>query len=107
MDTNQAKSITEVDPVAYVLDKLRDRLRPHESISIINEVEEIIREKWVGLGKNQIDALKLLVDIQFRKLAKVLPDLKVVDGAVGETASKVNFIINVESPSAPKETKIL
>lgn len=83
------------------IEELRVRLRPHKCSEIINEVESTLRDEYYNLGKNQIDALKLLVDIQFRKLSKFMPDLKAMDHNVGETASKVNFIINLDHVKPP------
>ena len=97
----------DINPVTFVIDKLRVRLRPNESVGIIQDIEEILLDKWPTLTKNQIDSLKLIVDIQFRKLAKIMPDLKMMDHNMGETASKVNFIINVGDKTNSTETKIL
>jgi len=97
----------DINPVTFVIDKLRVRLRPNESVGIIQDIEEILLDKWPTLTKNQIDALKLIVDIQFRKLAKILPDLKLMEHGMGETASKVNFIINVGDKASSTETRIL
>lgn len=95
MDVQKVIPITEIDRKQYAVDQLRDRLRPFDAVDTINEIQIIIKDEWRMLGKNQIDALKLQSDIQFRKLSKLLPDLKAMDHSVGDTASKVNFIINM------------
>jgi hypothetical protein len=97
----------DINPVNFVIDTLRTRLRPNESVGIIQDIEEILLERWPTLTKNQIDSLKLIVDIQFRKLAKIMPDLKMMDHSMGETAAKVNFIINVGPKTDDTETKII
>ncbi len=105
--TRNALQLNDIDKKQFTLEQLRERMRPFDALDIINEVQDIVRDQWEVLGKNQIDALKLQVDIQFRKLTKVLPDLKAMDHSVGESASKVNFVINLESNSPTKETKKL
>ena len=104
MELPKVTPIAELDRKAYAVDQLRDRLRPFDAVDTINEIQTIIRDEWRTMGKNQVDALKLQSDIQFRKLSKILPDLKAMDHSVGETASKVNFIINMSGTSAPSET---
>lgn len=102
MESN-ATPVSQIDRKAFSVDQLRERLRPFDAVDIINEVQDTLREEWRGLGKNQIDALKLQVEIQFRKLAKVLPELKAMDHTIGEGSSKVNFVIHMDkTPSAPK-----
>jgi hypothetical protein len=102
-----ALQLSDIDKKQFTLEQLRERMRPFDALDIINEVQDIVRDQWEVLGKNQIDALKLQVDIQCRKLSKVLPDLKAMDHSVGESASKVNFIINLDGASPNKETKRL
>ena len=106
--SQNALQLTAEDQKKFTVDQLRERLRPFDSLDLINEVQEIVKQEWETLGKNQIDALKLQFDIQFRKLSKVLPDLKAMDHNMGETASKVNFIINLDGVKpAAAETKKL
>ncbi len=92
---NSPPKITEIDRKVLNAEELRTRLRPFDAVDIINEIQAIIQTEHRSMGKNQIDALKLQADIQFRKLAKILPDLKAMDHQMGDTASKVNFIINM------------
>lgn len=107
MTTKTTLTITDLDKREFNLAQLRDRLRPFDCLDLINEVQDIVQDQWEVLSKNQIDALKLQTDIQFRKLLKILPDLKAMDHAVGESASKVNFIINLDGIKPEKETKTL
>jgi hypothetical protein len=86
----------------YNTDILRKRVRPLDVFDEIDEVGDILAREWEALTKNQIDALKLRVDILFRKLAKVLPDLKLMEHDVGDTAGKVTFIMNLsDKPHNP------
>ena len=94
--SQNALQLSAEDQKKFTVDQLRERLRPFDSLDLINEVQEIVKQEWETLGKNQIDALKLQCDIQFRKLSKVLPDLKAMDHNMGDTASNVNFIINMD-----------
>lgn len=103
MTTDTLNPISESRPKASSIDAIRERLRPHDCVDIINEIESTLRDEWSNLGKNQVDGLKLLADIEFRKLAKILPDLKAMDHGIGETASKVNFVINLDSVKRPAD----
>jgi len=76
---------------------LRARISPSDCLSKLAEVEGIVQQDWSILRKNQIDALRLQADIQFRKLQKILPDLKSTALTVGDSDSKVQFIIRREA----------
>ena len=99
--TQNALNLSIENQKQFTVDQLRERLRPFDALDLINEVQQIVQDEWQNLGKNQIDALKLQCDIQFRKLSKVLPDLKAMDHNMGETASKVNFVINMDPAKFP------
>ena len=45
----------------------------------IDQVEDYLAEKHNVIDKDETYALRLLVDIQFRKLSKLLPDLKATE----------------------------
>lgn len=102
IDTDKPISVANLAEKASTtsVDLLRDRLRPADAITAIREIEGILLDEWRGLTRNQIDALKLRTDIQFRKLSKVLPDLKAMDHNVGDTASKVTFVLNLGETQA-------
>jgi len=99
MENHTPINVNSLDKKTVALDQLRDRLRPFDAVDLINEVQDTISEEWRTMSRNQIDALKLQADIQFRKLSKLLPDLKAMDHSMGDTASKVNFIINMPNSS--------
>jgi len=107
MTTKNTLQISDIDKKKFNLEQLRERLRPFDALDIINEVQGIVQDQWEQLSKNQIDALKLQTDIQFRKLSKIIPDVKAMDHGVGDTASKVNFILNLTGSPTEKETKVL
>ena len=58
MTTDTPNDITELRPKASSIDLIRERLRPHDCVDILNEVEATVRDEWQNLGKNQIDGLK-------------------------------------------------
>jgi len=87
--------------------QLRSRLRPADSLDQLSTVRDILIDRWEELGKNQIDALKTRIDLEMRLLNKTLPDLKVMDHQMGESASKVNFVINLNGPNNETVVKTL
>lgn len=87
---------------ALSLEELRGRLRPADALDKIMEVSEILQDQWEVLGKNQIDALKAQADINFRILAKSIPDMKSADSTSGSSASKVNFFLNLDGNRTTK-----
>lgn len=48
-------------------------------MSKLDWIEKQVETRLSTLDLGEVPALKLLADIQFRKLAKVLPDLKAID----------------------------
>ena len=89
------------------LEDFKKRVRTADCIDEIFAISTILEERGDDLRKNQIDALRLRFDIHKSMLNKLIPDLKAVDHSSGELASKVNFVINLESPSQIKEAKSL
>lgn len=63
---------------------LRDKLNAEKAIDDIALVDKTVREKWQRMSAPQVGALKLLADNSWRKLAKVLPDVKAVEVDIGE-----------------------
>lgn len=96
MDPTPLKA-SEIDQELFTVEQLRTRLRPFDSIDLINEVQNTLKAEWRSLSKNQIEALSLQVNIQFRKLTKVLPELKATDHTISGGNSKVTFVINTEA----------
>lgn len=68
---------------------LRDKLKAEKAIDDLDLVNETVRTLWNDLSAPQVGALKLLADNAWRKLAKVLPDLKAVEHDIGENAEKL------------------
>lgn len=58
---------------------LREELRAREYLRQIQDVADVIDENWASIEANQINALKLKADLNFKRLAKCLPDLKSVE----------------------------
>jgi hypothetical protein len=100
-------NLSDSEPKKFSIEQFRERLRPQDALDILEEVQNTVRDQWEVLSKNQIDALKLQSDIQFRKLAKIIPDIKAMDHNIGETASKVNFILNLNTDGGEKLVKSL
>ena len=74
-------------------DALRARIDGKTCLTKIDSIDQTFSEEWRSLGKNQVDALKARAEIQFRKLAKVLPDLKSVE-VRSDPEAPVRFILN-------------
>ena len=94
-------SLAEITANATSAEHLLNRLRPGDAIAEIEWVEGILKETHALIRRNDLDSLKLYSDIQFRKLNKILPDVKATDHRFGDTASKVNFVINLGPPTPP------
>jgi len=60
-------------------DVARENIRIGICLSKLDWIEKQVETRLSTLDLGEVPALKLLADIQFRKLAKVLPDLKSVD----------------------------
>ena len=77
-------------------DSLRDELKAREYLRQIEEINKTLKKDDWG---DNLQALKLRVDIQFRRLAKTLPDLKAssesvnLEGLTGSLTKKGEKII--------------
>lgn len=71
----------------------RERLRASVCIKNLEWVESEIRERLQQLDLAEVPALRLYADIQLRKMAKVLPDLKAVEHT-GQVDVGLNIVIN-------------
>lgn len=60
-------------------DVARENIRIGICLSKLDWIEKQVETRLSTLDLGEVPALKLLADIQFRKLAKVLPDLKAID----------------------------
>ncbi len=94
-------------PKALDQELLRKRLRPSEYITAIEEALETLRDHWSTIQKNQIDALKVMIDGYTKMLAKSLPDLRAIE-ITPERDSPVQFIFQTgESINAGEMRKRL
>jgi hypothetical protein len=57
-------------------DALREELQAREYLRQIDAIDQTLQENWRDLASGELQALKLRADLQFRRLAKVLPDLR-------------------------------
>lgn len=57
-------------------DALREELQAREYLRQIDEIDRTLQGNWRDLASGELQALKLRADLQFRRLAKVLPDLR-------------------------------
>jgi len=83
-------------------DALRAKINGRNCLTVIDNIDKTFSEEWRSLGKNQVDALKARTEIQFRKLAKVLPDLKSVE-VRADPESPVKFILNTVKEDGAKK----
>jgi len=58
---------------------LREELKAREYLRQLDEVASEVTENWKSLSSEQVAALRLKTDLNFKRLAKVLPDLKAVE----------------------------
>ena len=58
---------------------LREELQAREYLRQIDQVNTDVTEHWQTLSSEQIAALRLKTDINFKRLAKVLQDLKAIE----------------------------
>lgn len=78
------------------LEDLRAKLKITTAISTLGEVEALLKAKGSVLSRNEIDALRLRVEIVKIRLAKVIPDVKSVEYNMSAEAGKVQFVLNLE-----------
>lgn len=62
---------------------LRERIDARNCFSAITRVENELDKNWQTLNRNQIMALAKRAEIAFRKLAKLLPDERIIDDTDG------------------------
>jgi hypothetical protein len=107
MTTQSVLDLSEIKQKSFSIEQLRARLRPSDSLDQLFDCRNILINQWEDLGKNQIDAIKTRIDLELRLLNKTLPDLKVMEHGVGESAHKVNFIINLNGDKPEAEVRTL
>lgn len=90
-------SVSELTERTDTPDALRRHLDVESAVRDLNEVGRLLYSQWATLNKNQIDANRLRVEIAKVKLAKALPDLKAMEHSAGDSADKVQFVINLDS----------
>jgi hypothetical protein len=71
---------------------IRAKINAHECLDTLKEISATFTNQWQVLGKNQIDSLKANADIQFKLLAKVLPDMKSME-ITTDPQAPVRFVI--------------
>lgn len=67
------------DPKSFELELLRNRLRPADYISTIEDAIDELRLHWRTLNKNQVDGLRALIQANGTLLDKSLPDLRAME----------------------------
>lgn len=72
-------------------DALRESLKAGEYLRQLDMISDKVNGNWESMDTAQTGALKLLADLQFRRLAKVLPDLKAVE-MTGEIDTSITII---------------
>ena len=60
-------------------ENLREELKAREYLRQLDEVAGDVSENWRTLSSEQVSALRLKSDLNFKRLAKVLPDLKAIE----------------------------
>lgn len=82
----------------------RARISAGQCLRVLARVEEELQANWRTMDLAEIPALRLLVDIQFRKLAKVLPDLRAleVSGEVQVTQFRLSANPFASRPTLPE-----
>lgn len=69
-------------------------VNPQEAIARLKEIDRVLKEDWRELTRTEVDALRLAHDLQFRLLAKVMPDQKAVEIA-GKKDAPVKFVFEL------------
>lgn len=82
-------------------DALREELQAREYLRQIQQVDNALSAEWRTMKRTQVEALRLKVDLNFRRLKKVLPDLKLV----GDEKLEV-MINNFNKPLEDKSERI-
>lgn len=90
------------------LDELRRRTNPEARLGDIDVVDGILRGSWERLSRNQIDALRLRVDIATKLLGKSLPDVKAVEHSLSAGDDRIKYVFArfgdpVVNESAPSQ----
>ena len=58
---------------------LREELKAREYLRQLDQVNDQLTENWQVLSSEQVSALRLKTDLNFKRLSKVLPDLKAIE----------------------------
>ena len=58
---------------------IRETLQASEYLRQLESIANTVNEEWKSLTTEQIQSLKLLADINYKRLNKVLPDLKSIE----------------------------
>ena len=66
-------------------EELREKFQGLEYIRQISDaVQPVVDARYTGFDSDELAARKFVVDTNFRRLAKILPDLKSIEHDIGE-----------------------
>lgn len=83
-------------------DNLREELQAREYLRQLQEIDKELCDNWKQMKSDSVAALRLRADINFKRLAKVLPDIKAIEhsGPEGEAVETViNYLPICKPPS--------
>jgi hypothetical protein len=66
-------------------------VNPTEALGRLKEIDQILKGRWQDLTRTEVETLRLATDLQFKLLAKVMPDQKAVEIA-GKKDAPVRFV---------------
>ena len=69
---------------------LREELKAREYLRQLDIIDSELADNWKTLSSENVAALRLKADLNFKRLAKVLPDLKAVE-LTGEDGDPIEF----------------
>lgn len=81
---------------------LREELQAREYLRQLQEVDDSLSSNWRVLTSEQVAALRLRTDINFKRLAKVLPDLKAIE-LTGEDGGPLSVSVISFSDVSPEQ----
>jgi hypothetical protein len=68
---------------------LREKLKAEEALADIEKTEQLLADNYKTLSAPQVGALRAVLESKWRKVAKILPDLKAVEHEPGENAERL------------------
>jgi hypothetical protein len=64
---------------SFTRDQIREKINSAKCLNRIEKCVSILERDYLKLGPEEVSAVGLIINTQFRLLAKVLPDLKAVE----------------------------